>query len=412
MANKKNMTKFENGKVIFSQEILEYFDSLRNEETNKWVNKYIEVLSDSSNINASKFDIHHIKPVFLFKTEELNTRRKAEKVANKFNGNMIKLSIYNHIMAHFYLWKIYDNFPTKNALNYFKTSKVIDDLTEDEMKVIAKIIEESEKTNKSRHQYYEENKDTILFNNKMKRVAKIYRLCFDPRDKNTITIVYWGTLYNWASNNRKEFNIVSPTEFTDKYLLTKKDEIKYVKEIELFKQSKIYLSKEERRHQLCLDPRYNTLNSIGEQKYYKICYWGSLNTWANNNRNLINNLTPTEFADKYLLTEEEIIVYSDDIKYFINKSRNPNKNYMTIYRKNLNNSLCLDPRYKIVKNKYSDYLMITNWESLYGWSQRYPNHWLLNNLTPKEFANKYLLSEEDKIKYAKEIEEYLNSKKK
>ena len=99
--------------VVFSKEILEYFELLRNEETNEWVDKYIEVLSDTSNFDAPKYNIHHIKPVFTFKTEELNTRRKAEKIANKFSGNNIKLSIYNHILAHFYLWKIYDNNESK-----------------------------------------------------------------------------------------------------------------------------------------------------------------------------------------------------------------------------------------------------------------------------------------------------------
>ncbi len=69
----------ENNQVIFSQKILEYFESLRNEKTNIWVNKYIQVLSDVSNFTSEKYNIHHIKPVFTFKTKELNTRRKAEK---------------------------------------------------------------------------------------------------------------------------------------------------------------------------------------------------------------------------------------------------------------------------------------------------------------------------------------------
>ena len=134
--------------VVFSKEILEYFESLRNEETNEWVDKYIEVLSDTSNFDAPKYNIHHIKPVFTFKTEELNTRRKAEKIANKFSGNNIKLSIYNHILAHFYLWKIYDNNETKYPLFYlFNTSKTIDELTEDELKIVAELTEDVAKTN-------------------------------------------------------------------------------------------------------------------------------------------------------------------------------------------------------------------------------------------------------------------------
>ena len=129
--------------VVFSKEILEYFESLRNEETNEWVDKYIEVLSDTSNFNAPKYSIHHIKPVFTFKTDELNTRKKAEKIANKFNGNLIKLSIYNHILAHFYLWKIYNNHETKTPLCYlFHNSETINELTEDELKIIAKFAED------------------------------------------------------------------------------------------------------------------------------------------------------------------------------------------------------------------------------------------------------------------------------
>ena len=129
--------------VIFSKEILEYFESLRNEETNEWVDKYIEVLSDTSNFDALKYNIHHIKPVFTFKTDKLNTRRKADKIADKFNGNLIKLSIYNHILAQFYLWKIYNNYETKTPLCYlFHKSETINELTEDELKIIAKFAED------------------------------------------------------------------------------------------------------------------------------------------------------------------------------------------------------------------------------------------------------------------------------
>ena len=149
--------------VIFSKEILEYFESLRNEETNEWVDKYIEVLSDVSNFDAPKYHIHHIKPVFTFKTKELNTRRKREKIANKFNGNMIKLSIYNHILAHFYLWKIYNNYEAKTPLYYlFNTSKTINELTEDELKNIAKIAEDVAKTNLTEEEKKENLRNRIV----------------------------------------------------------------------------------------------------------------------------------------------------------------------------------------------------------------------------------------------------------
>ena len=164
--------------VIFSKEILEYFESLRNEETNEWVDKYIEVLSDVSNFDAPKYHIHHIKPVFTFKTKELNTRRKREKIANKFNGNMIKLSIYNHILAHFYLWKIYNNYEAKAPLYYlFNTSKTINELTEDELKNIAKIAEDVAKTNLTEEEKKENRKkyDNKHKEESAKRVRKSYR---------------------------------------------------------------------------------------------------------------------------------------------------------------------------------------------------------------------------------------------
>ena len=62
--------------IVFSKEILEYFESLRNEETNEWVDKYIEVLSDTSNFDALKYNIHHIMPCFTFKDETHKIRKE------------------------------------------------------------------------------------------------------------------------------------------------------------------------------------------------------------------------------------------------------------------------------------------------------------------------------------------------
>ena len=75
MANKKNMIKIENGKVIFSKEVLDYFENLRNEETSEWIDKYFEVLSDPSNIGSRKSRGHHIIPCFTFKDENHKNRK-------------------------------------------------------------------------------------------------------------------------------------------------------------------------------------------------------------------------------------------------------------------------------------------------------------------------------------------------
>ena len=67
-------------------------------------------------MSAKKYNTHHIKPCFTFKDKEHKNRKETEPLANKFNENTIKLSIYNHILAHYYLWRIYDNQDSKFPL--------------------------------------------------------------------------------------------------------------------------------------------------------------------------------------------------------------------------------------------------------------------------------------------------------
>ena len=43
----------------------------------------------------------------------VKNQRQTKPLADKFNGNLIKLSIYNHLFAHFYLWKIFNNKDSK-----------------------------------------------------------------------------------------------------------------------------------------------------------------------------------------------------------------------------------------------------------------------------------------------------------
>ena len=60
MPRRKITAKIENGKVVFSKEIMEYFEKLRNSENSEWIDKYFEVLSDKGNLNATKYHKHHI----------------------------------------------------------------------------------------------------------------------------------------------------------------------------------------------------------------------------------------------------------------------------------------------------------------------------------------------------------------
>ena len=52
MSKRNSMTEIKNGKVVFSKEILNYFESIRTEENSEWINKYFDVLLDSSNFNT------------------------------------------------------------------------------------------------------------------------------------------------------------------------------------------------------------------------------------------------------------------------------------------------------------------------------------------------------------------------
>lgn len=152
--------KIEDGKVIFSDEILNYFENLRNEKNSKWINKYFEYLSDENNLTAEKYNGHHIIPCFTFKDETHRTRKETESLADKVEGNIIKLSIYNHILAHYCLWKIFDNYNSKRAIQYtIGKDKEINDLSENQIKEIARIREECAEKNQTEEEMKEKQKE-------------------------------------------------------------------------------------------------------------------------------------------------------------------------------------------------------------------------------------------------------------
>ena len=147
MARRNSTVKIVDSKVVFSQEIIDYFENLRTVENSEWIDKYFEVLSDSSNFDAKKFNLHHIKPCFAFKDENHKSRKETEKLGNQFNENIIKLSIYNHLLCHYYLWKIFNNEDSRRSV-YLQFNKInVDNFTEDKIKELAKIKEEYSKEN-------------------------------------------------------------------------------------------------------------------------------------------------------------------------------------------------------------------------------------------------------------------------
>ena len=69
MSNTDSTMEIKSSKVEFSAEVLNYFENLKTEENSKWIDKYFEVLSDTSNLNSEKYHIHHIRPCNTFKDE-------------------------------------------------------------------------------------------------------------------------------------------------------------------------------------------------------------------------------------------------------------------------------------------------------------------------------------------------------
>ena len=151
MAKLNSDVKIENNKVILSNEILDILESWKiNEEIAKFVERYKEILLNPSNINAPKFRIHHIIPCFLFKSKTRLTRKETEPLANAIKENKIKLSIKNHIKAHYYLWKIFfDNLDSKNAVQHLCKMENLENLTDEELNEIAEIEEECAKNNRT-----------------------------------------------------------------------------------------------------------------------------------------------------------------------------------------------------------------------------------------------------------------------
>lgn len=390
--------------VVFSKEILKYFESLRNEETNEWVDKYIEVLSDTSNFDAPKFNIHHIKPVFTFKTEELNTRRKAVKIADKFNGNTIKLSIYNHILAHFYLWKIYNNNETKYPLCYlFNTHKTIDKLTEKELKIIAKLTEDVTKTNlteeetkQRKKEYYEKTKEeknkkrqayVIKNKNKIQKYQKDRdsRLCLDPITNLPITFGKLRRMHEryeeYKEVDAKKCLITENLEYyEDLYnkLLQDKENNKKTKDEKQYQNNW--------RNRLCINPFNGEIITYQQLRNLP----NILNIYNN-----IHQFIITENLEYYKnLYEENKIKKQKQIE----ENKSHQKERSSTRSKNSRHRICKDPRYNVIfpinMSKDFKYTEYTTFGALKNWATFHKTHPLVNNMNPTEWATQFLIEEE------------------
>lgn len=194
MSNTNSTMEIKSSKVEFSTEVLNYFENLRTEENSKWIDKYFNVLSDASNLDSEKYHIHHIRPCNIFKDETHKNRKQTETLANKFNGNLIKLSIYNHIKVHYFLWKIFDNKDSKRAIQEMCGLKVyLDDLSEDELDEIALLKEECAKKNKTREEHLE---DLRKYRREHKEERKQYKKKYNQENKDKKS--------KWDANYKKK----------------------------------------------------------------------------------------------------------------------------------------------------------------------------------------------------------------
>lgn len=165
MPKRKSNVKIVNGKVQLSKEILDIIESWRTEENSEWIDKYLNIILESSNSNTTKIRKHHIIPCFSFKDKNHKNRKETEPLANAIEGNIINLSPYNHIIVHYYLWKIFNNWDSKNGVHQLCGEKITN-LSEFQIKKIAEIKENCAVSNdewleKRRKSYRDYNKRHI-----------------------------------------------------------------------------------------------------------------------------------------------------------------------------------------------------------------------------------------------------------
>ena len=255
---------------------LEYIETLRTDDNSKWINKYIKVLNAKSNKTATKYNKHHIVPCFVFKNKSCKGRRKTESSTKCIENNLIKLSIGNHVKAHYYLWKIFNNAESKIAFQLMSNCpKYVENVTEKEINEIATLIERCAKENKSKEdkrlydevwhkKYYAIKKDEIL--NKSKKYYadnkdKILEKASKYRKENKKAILeHKKQVYYENSEEIRAKHRIYHNEHKEELSIKAKERYERNKEQRLYKCA-------EYRNQMCIDPikgdkcTLNTLNT-------------------------------------------------------------------------------------------------------------------------------------------------------
>ena len=279
MPRRNSTVEIKDGKVVFSKEVLECFESIRNEENSEWIDKYFDYLSDEENLTAEKYNGHHIIPCFTFKDKTHRTRKETEPLADKVEGNIIKLSIYNHILAHYCLWKIFDNYNSKHAIQYtIGKDKEINDLSENQIKEIARIREECAEKNQTEEE--------------MKEKQKEYRMSERGKESQRKRSAKYNNSHKELVSKRKK-----------KYRETHKEEISQYWS-EYYKNNKEQVDKTRKKYRDEHKEDYQKYNHEYSEKYFKqLCYdpikndyptLGALRGRIYNHKELYKNIIPTE----------------------------------------------------------------------------------------------------------------------
>ena len=279
MPRRNSTTEIKNGKVVFSKEVLSYFENIRTEENSAWIDKYFEYLSNEENLTAEKYNGHHIIPCFTFKDETHRTRKETEPLANKVEGNIIKLSIYNHILVHYCLWKIFDNYNSKHAIQYtIGKDKEINDLSENQIKEIARIREECAEKNQTEEE--------------MKEKQKEYRMSERGKESQRKRSAKYNNSHKELVSKRKkkyrETHKEERSQYWSEYYKNNKDEI-YKNKKEYRKNNKEKCQEYSKEYndkyfkRLCYDPIKNDYPTLG-----------ALRGRIYNHKELYKNIIPTE----------------------------------------------------------------------------------------------------------------------
>lgn len=407
--------------------------------------KYYDLVEQCKieDVDCVKYNYHHIEPLFELK-EKMGVKTTKEIRGTKFdNGELLKCSVFHHIMLHYYLCFMFNRksrlfYNAKHAFCITLGIENQDDIcfTEDEVRKLAEMKESVAKTN---------------INDEDKRLRK-NRLCYDPRfemeeiDYFVGRYISYGTLFCWIkwqkeqAHNPKYANITS-CQFCNNYLILdeegntlqfdksmndeyredynkklKERQKKNVRECTKRRRLNEDVKNRERenrnklRHRVCKDPRFNKIERDSSHKpyeeyttYYVLYDWAKRRLSSKNmtdcEKELLNSFNKAEdFAKFYLIKDENGNYIYKEPKGIVawKENKKDNKHDYITYSKNARHKLCIDPRFgkEIKVTEYTNKIWdkeICSYNALGQWWDKNPNHEIVNGLSKKEFLRKYTL---------------------